>query len=101
MELNIVCLPFHSEFVAPQLADMGRLGNNENLSQENPEEKDDSWDEDDAEDEDLDEPEMVKMPKISYADKMIVSVMGAVFNVILAFVWHAYFLLVTKFVILN
>ena len=30
--------------------------------------------------------EAEKLPKISYADKMIVSVMGAVFNVIFAFV---------------
>ena len=88
VEYRLSAIPFGGYVALPQLADMGRLeGDNENLSQENPEEKDDSWDEDDAEDEDLDEPEMAsKMPKISYADKMIVSVMGAVFNVILAFV---------------
>ena len=104
VEYRLSAIPFGGYVALPQLADMGRLeGDNENLSQENPEEKDDSWDEDDAEDEDLDEPEMAsKMPKISYADKMIVSVMGAVFNVILAFVLACILsFLVTKFVILN
>ena len=43
----------------PQLADMGRIEGNENSKKE-------------------------KLPKISYTDKMIVAVMGAVFNIIFA-----------------
>jgi regulator of sigma E protease len=59
-EFRISLLPLGGYVSLPQLADMGRLEGGE---------------EDESED----------LPPISYADKMIVAVMGAVFNIILAF----------------
>ena len=59
-DFRISLLPLGGYVSLPQLADMGRLEGGE-----------------DDESEDL--------PAISYADKMIVAVMGAVFNIILAF----------------
>ena len=60
-DFRISLLPFGGYVALPQLADMGRL---------------EGGDEDEvAED----------LPPISYADKMIVAVMGAVFNLMLAF----------------
>ena len=59
-DFRISLLPFGGYVSLPQLADMGRLEGGEG---------------DEAQD----------LPPISYADKMIVAVMGAVFNIILAF----------------
>lgn len=59
-DFRLSLLPLGGYVSLPQLADMGRLEGGE---------------EDEAED----------LPPISYADKMIVAVMGAVFNMILAF----------------
>ena len=59
-DFRISLLPLGGYVSLPQLADMGRLEGGE---------------EDESED----------LPPISYADKMIVAVMGAVFNIILAF----------------
>jgi regulator of sigma E protease len=59
-DFRISLLPFGGYVSLPQLADMGRLeGGEGNEAQD--------------------------LPPISYADKMIVAVMGAVFNIILAF----------------
>jgi len=60
-DFRISLLPLGGYVSLPQLADMGRLEGGE--------------EEDEADD----------LPPISYADKMIVAVMGAVFNIILAF----------------
>lgn len=59
-DFRISLLPLGGYVSLPQLADMGRLEGGE---------------EDESDD----------LPPISYADKMIVAVMGAVFNIILAF----------------
>ena len=59
-DFRISLLPFGGYVSLPQLADMGRLEGGEG---------------DEAQD----------LPPISYADKMIVAVMGAVFNIVLAF----------------
>lgn len=61
VEYCISALPLGGYVALPQLADMGAL-------------------------EGGDKPEDEKLPPLSYADKMIVSVMGAVFNVLFAFV---------------
>ena len=61
-DFRISLLPLGGYVSLPQLADMGRL--------EGGEEKDN---------------ESEILPPISYADKMIVAVMGAIFNIILAF----------------
>jgi regulator of sigma E protease len=59
-DFRISLLPLGGYVSLPQLADMGRLEGGE-------------------------EDEASNLPPISYADKMIVAVMGAVFNIILAF----------------
>jgi RIP metalloprotease RseP len=59
VDYRISLIPFGGYVALPQLADMGRI-------------------EGDSEDKE-------KLPPISYSDKMIVAVMGAVFNVIFAF----------------
>ena len=59
-DFRISLLPFGGYVSLPQLADMGRLEGGEG-------------------------DEAHELPPISYADKMIVAVMGAVFNIILAF----------------
>ncbi len=61
VEYRISWIPFGGYVALPQLADMGSIEGGENL-------------------------EAKKLPPISYADKMIVSVMGAVFNLIFALV---------------
>ncbi len=82
VEYRLSAIPFGGYVALPQLADMGRVEGTDR------EEKDQkpftSWDDkiDSEEDEKSDEK---SLPKITYADKMIVSVMGAVFNVLLAF----------------
>lgn len=60
VDYRVSLIPFGGYVALPQLADMGRI-------------------EGDSEDKE-------KLPPISYSDKMIVAVMGAVFNVIFAFV---------------
>ena len=69
--------------------DMGRL---EGENEHNEENKFTSWDdiEDDnrSQDPKNSNTHNTSLPKISYADKMIVSVMGAVFNVLLAFTFQ-------------
>ena len=76
--------PFGGYVALPQLADMGRL---EGENEHNEENKFTSWDdiEDDnrSQDPKNSNTHNTSLPKISYADKMIVSVMGAVFNVLL------------------
>ena len=64
VEYRLSAFPFGGYVALPQLVDMGRIEGGES--------------EDDEERKDL--------PKISFTDKMIVSVMGAVFNVLLALV---------------
>ena len=59
-DFRISLLPFGGYVSLPQLADMGRLEGDEGGESDN-------------------------LPPISYTDKMIVAVMGAVFNIILAF----------------
>ncbi|MDA8775080.1 RIP metalloprotease RseP [Opitutales bacterium] len=83
VEYRISMFPFGGYVALPQLADMGRV---EGQNEESQGEKLSAWDDyDDDEDENEDELKEKKPPKISYADKMIVSVMGAVFNILLAF----------------
>jgi len=85
VEYRLSLIPFGGYVALPQLADMGRLeGAEEQISEK---EKDGEENEDEEEeDENDDEYKIEQLPKISYADKMIVSVMGAVFNVLFAFV---------------
>jgi len=83
VEYRISIFPFGGYVALPQLADMGRLEGENEQTEEN---KFSAWD--DIEDEDADDTKKKKqepIKKISYADKMIVSVMGAVFNILLAF----------------
>ena len=96
VEYRISMFPFGGYVALPQLADMGRL---EGENEHNEENKFTSWDdiEDDnrSQDPKNSNTHNTSLPKISYADKMIVSVMGAVFNVLLAFalssvLWFGY-----------
>ena len=83
VEYRISMFPFGGYVALPQLADMGRV---EGQNEESEGEKLSAWDDyDEDENENEDELKEKKPPKISYADKMIVSVMGAVFNILLAF----------------
>ena len=77
VEYRLSAIPFGGYVALPQLVDMGRLeGKDEKPNERKPFK---SWDEEE-------ENQKVKpLPKISYTDKMLVSVMGAVFNVLLAF----------------
>jgi len=95
VEYRLSAIPFGGYVALPQLVDMGRLEGAE--AGENEKEKPfTSWDEEDEEENEGEDEEEGKekkknlgegpLPKISYTDKMIVSVMGAVFNVLLAFV---------------
>jgi regulator of sigma E protease len=76
--------PFGGYVALPQLADMGRIEGENEKDEEN---KFTGWDdiEDDPENDDNKDSKINALPKISYSDKMIVSVMGAVFNILLAF----------------
>ncbi len=88
VEYRISMFPFGGYVALPQLADMGRL-EGEKEQEEEEENRMSAWDDIEDEDEDgeeLDASKEKKPAKISYADKMIVSVMGAVFNILLAFV---------------
>ena len=83
VEYRISIFPFGGYVALPQLADMGRLEGENEQTEEN---KLSAWD--DFEEEGTDDAKEKKqepLKKISYADKMIVSVMGAVFNILLAF----------------
>jgi regulator of sigma E protease len=82
VEYRISIFPFGGYVALPQLADMGRLEGENEQTEEN---KFSAWD--DIEEEGADDTPKKQEPlkKISYADKMIVSVMGAVFNILLAF----------------
>jgi regulator of sigma E protease len=85
VEYRLSAIPFGGYVALPQLSDMGRLEGNESRETEDTEYSGHSksaWDDFDEEDK---IPEAEPLPKISYLDKMIVSVMGAVFNVLLAF----------------
>jgi regulator of sigma E protease len=88
VEYRISMFPFGGYVALPQLADMGRL-EGEKEHEEEEENRMSAWDDIEDEDEDgeeLDASKEKRPAKISYADKMIVSVMGAVFNILLAFV---------------
>ena len=77
VEYRLSAIPFGGYVALPQLVDMGRLeGKDEKPNERKPFK---SWDEE--EENQKEKP----LPKISYTDKMLVSVMGAVFNVLLAF----------------
>ncbi|MEL0005436.1 MAG: RIP metalloprotease RseP [Opitutales bacterium] len=89
VEYRLSAIPFGGYVALPQLSDMGRLEGNETQENSGVEDSDNrksAWDDfDEDENEAVPEPP----PKISYADKMIVSVMGAVFNILLAFALSA------------
>lgn len=83
VEYRVSIFPFGGYVALPQLADMGRLEGENEKTEEN---RLSAWDdiqEDGAKGTKGKKKEPLK--KISYADKMIVSVMGAVFNILLAF----------------
>jgi regulator of sigma E protease len=83
VEYRISMFPFGGYVALPQLADMGRV---EGQNEEHEGKKLTAWDDyNEEEDENEEELKEKSPPKISYADKMIVSVMGAVFNILLAF----------------
>ena len=88
VEYRLSLIPFGGYVALPQLADMGRLeGAEEEISQkESDDDEEENDDDEEDEKEEEDEHKIEQLPKISYADKMIVSVMGAVFNVLFAFV---------------
>ena len=95
VEYRLSAIPFGGYVALPQLVDMGRLEGSETGETENEKEKKfTAWDELEEEDEEDEDEEgkgkkhlgQAPLPKISYTDKMIVSVMGAVFNMLLAFV---------------
>jgi len=90
VEYRLSAIPFGGYVALPQLSDMGRLEGNERseLSEEDSSEKKSAWRDFDSDDDDIlnkAEP----LPKISYLDKMLVAVMGAVFNILLAFALSA------------
>jgi regulator of sigma E protease len=87
VEYRLSIIPFGGYVALPQLADMGRLeGAEEEISQKESDEEENDDDDEEDENEEEEEHKIEQLPKISYADKMIVSVMGAVFNVLFAFV---------------
>ncbi len=87
VEYRLSIIPFGGYVALPQLADMGRLeGAEEEISLKESDEEENDDEEEDDENEEEEEHKIEQLPKISYADKMIVSVMGAVFNVLFAFV---------------
>ncbi len=90
VEYRLSAIPFGGYVALPQLSEMGRLEGNDPSRDENgehSESKKSVWDDFDEDAEKAAEEE--PLPKISYSDKMIVSVMGAVFNVLLAFALSA------------
>ena len=90
VEYRLSAIPFGGYVALPQLSDMGRLEGNEDpqkAKSQDPEHSKSAWD--DFEDDEVEEEPQPILPKITYSDKMIVSVMGAVFNIILAFALSA------------
>ena len=88
VEYRLSAIPFGGYVALPQLSDMGRLEgseSNEDKTLDHPENRKSAWD-DFEEDEENETKKEEPLPKISYTDKMIVSVMGAVFNILLAFI---------------
>ena len=85
VEYRLSAIPFGGYVALPQLADMGRL---EGAEEEIPEKEtiDEKDQEAEGEEENKETDKIEKLPKISYSDKMIVAVMGAVFNVLFAFI---------------
>ena len=81
IEYRLSAIPFGGYVALPQLVDMGRIEGGEANEANDTEHK-----QDDGEEQEANSKSSESLPKISYADKMIVSVMGAVFNVLLAFV---------------
>ena len=84
VEYRISMFPFGGYVALPQLADMGRIEGENEKDEDN---KFTGWDdiEDDPDNDYNKDSTSNALPKISYSDKMIVSVMGAVFNILLAF----------------
>ena len=90
VEYRLSAIPFGGYVALPQLSDMGRLEGNEypqEANSQDPEHSKSAWD--DFDDDEVEEKPQPILPKITYTDKMIVSVMGAVFNIILAFALSA------------
>ena len=90
VEYRLSAIPFGGYVALPQLSDMGRLEGNEDPQEaesQDPENSKSAWD--DFDDDEVEEEPQPILPKITYTDKMIVSVMGAVFNIILAFALSA------------
>ena len=90
VEYRLSAIPFGGYVALPQLSDMGRLEGNEDpqkAKSQDPEDSKSVWD--DFDDDEVEEEPQPILPKITYTDKMIVSVMGAVFNIILAFALSA------------
>ncbi len=81
VEYRLSAIPFGGYVALPQLVDMGRIEGSDREQEEK--ESLQSWDENEAK---KDKSQVMDpLPKIGYSDKMIVSVMGAVFNILLAF----------------
>jgi len=85
VEYRLSAIPFGGYVALPQLADMGRLegADRDREVEEDPEkvettEVQAAWK--DFEEEEEEESKPAPLPKISYADKMIVSVVGASFK---------------------
>ena len=90
VEYRLSAIPFGGYVALPQLADMGRTEGraeveNQRLQEEG--KKNFKWKDVDEEEEgeDSENAKPKSLPKITYTDKMLVSVMGAVFNMLLAF----------------
>ena len=89
VEYRLSAIPFGGYVALPQLADMGRLEGENRHDSKDPEKVETTdiqaaW-KDMEEDEKDEKLKTAPLPKISYTDKMIVAVMGAVFNILLAF----------------
>lgn len=89
VEYRLSAIPFGGYVALPQLADMGRLEGENRHDSKDPEKVETTdvqaaW-KDMEEDEKDEKLKPAPLPKISYSDKMIVAVMGAVFNILLAF----------------
>ena len=82
VEYRLSAIPFGGYVALPQLSDMGRLEGNETSTNQtdvqNQENRKSAWDDFDDDDDQSDKEE--PLPKITYSDKMIVSVMGLRFQ---------------------
>ena len=79
VEYRLSAIPFGGYVALPQLSDMGRLEGNEPSNQtkeHNTENRKTAWD--DFDEDDIQPDKEQPLPKITYSDKMLVSVMGAV-----------------------